>query len=169
MSRTRRLVRLALLVGTGLSLFLLEGLVPLPFLPPGAKLGISNIVTVLALYALPGLWDALSVLLLRVVLSSLLGAGPVMLLYSLGGGLLAFAAMALLRRAGRFSVLGVSAAGGFFHNAGQIAVASLVMESPRLWGYLPILGACGLGTGWLVGIAAQGTLHRLPGMQRGEA
>ena len=39
-----------------------EGLIPLPFLAPGAKLGLSNIITVLALYTLPNLRDAFLIL-----------------------------------------------------------------------------------------------------------
>ncbi|MDY3297361.1 Gx transporter family protein, partial [Selenomonas sp.] len=50
MNNTHRLTYLSLLTAISLSLFVLEGLLPVPFLAPGAKLGLANIVTVFALY-----------------------------------------------------------------------------------------------------------------------
>ncbi len=161
MSNTRHLIHMSLLIALSLSMFLLEGLIPLPFLAPGAKLGLSNVVTVFALYSMPGTWDALIILIVRIFLSSFFGGGPAILAYSLAGGLLSFGMMALLKRTDVFSITGVSAAGGFFHNIGQLMIASLVMGSPMLWGYLPILAPCGLFTGILIGMLAESTLKKI--------
>lgn len=161
MSQTRSLVYMALLVALSLSLFLLEGLIPLPFLAPGAKLGLSNLITVFALYSLPNVKDTLLILCTRIILSSFFGGGPTILLYSMAGGLLSFAAMVLLKRSHVFSILGVSAAGGFFHNVGQLLVASIVMESPMLWTYLPILAPCGIFTGLLIGMLSYWSLKKI--------
>lgn len=158
---TRHLLYLALLTALSLSLFLFEGLIPLPFLAPGAKLGLANLVTVVALYYFPRKRDALTILLLRTVLASLFGGGPTILAYSLSGGLLSFGIMALLKEIRLFSLPAVSAAGGFFHNAGQLTIASLAVENLGLWLYLPILGPLGLVTGGLIGLAAQSALKRL--------
>ena len=84
MQGTFRLVYLSLLLSLSLALFMFEGLIPLPFLAPGAKLGLSNIITVLAIYTLPNLRDAFLILVLRIVIGSLLGGGPTVLAYSLG-------------------------------------------------------------------------------------
>ena len=46
----RRLTTDAILVALSLTMFLIEGLIAMPILPPGAKLGLSNIVIVIALY-----------------------------------------------------------------------------------------------------------------------
>ena len=154
MRSTKKLVYLALLTGQSLVLFLLEGLIPLPFLAPGAKLGLANIITLIALYTLPRWQDAALVLFLRIVLASLFGGGPTILLYSLSGGLMSFAAMVLLQKSGRFSPLGISSAGGFCHHIGQLLAASLAIGSPQLFCYLPILGPCGLLTGSLLGWTA---------------
>ena len=161
MSYTYRIVYLSLLVALSLSLFLLEGLIPLPFLAPGAKLGLSNLITVVALYSLPHARDALLVLFARILLSSLFGGGPTILFYSLAGGLLSFGLMILLKRSNSFSMLGVSAAGGFFHNVGQLLIASLVLETPRLWNNLPILAPCGIFTGLLIGMVSAWTLKKI--------
>ena len=162
MTKTFKTVYLALLIAQSLALFLFEGLIPLPFLAPGAKLGLANLITLLALYTLPRWQDALLVILVRLILATMFGGGPTILLYSLRGGLLSFAAMLLLRRCRCFSLLGVSAAGGFAHNLGQLLIASLVIGNPSLMLYLPLLGPCGLLTGLLLGTCADLALKKLP-------
>ena len=105
MKGTFHLVYLSLLLSLSLTLFLFEGLIPMPFLAPGAKLGLANIVTVIALYTLP--WrDAMLILILRIAIGSLLGGGPTVMAYSLAGGLVSFGGMVALKRTGRFSVIG---------------------------------------------------------------
>ena len=165
MTGTFRIACLSLLIAQSLALFLLEGLLPLPFLPPGAKLVLANIVTLIALYALPSWRDALLLILVRTALASLFGGGPTVFLYSVSGGVLSLLVMALLKGSRRFSVLGVSAAGGFFHNVGQRLLAVFVMESSRLWLYLPVLGSCGVLTGCLMGTLAGWLLKKLPPMR----
>lgn len=162
MTKTFKTVYLALLVAQSLALFLFEGMLPLPFLAPGAKLGLANLITLLALYTLPRWQDALLVILVRIALATMFGGGPTILMYSLAGGLLSFAVMLMLRHSGRFSILGVSAAGGFAHNLGQLLIASLVIGNPDLLLYLPILGPCGILTGLLLGTCAGLVLKKLP-------
>ena len=161
MTKTFKTVYLALLVAQSLALFLFEGLIPLPFLAPGAKLGLANLITLIAIYTLPRWQDILLVIIVRIILATMFGGGPTILLYSLSGGLLSFAVMLLLRRCRCFSLLGVSAAGGFFHNLGQLLIASLVIGNPGLLLYLPLLGPCGLLTGLLLGICAKLALKKL--------
>ena len=162
MTRTFKTVYLALLIAQSLALFLFEGMIPLPFLAPGAKLGLANLITLIALYTLPRWQDALLVVLIRILLATMFGGGPTILMYSLSGGLLSFAVMMLLRHTRRFSILGVSAAGGFAHNLGQLLIASLVIGNPDLLLYLPILGPCGILTGLLLGTCAGLVLKKLP-------
>ena len=162
MTKTFKTVYLALLIAQSLALFLFEGMLPLPFLAPGAKLGLANLITLLALYTLPRWQDALLVILVRIALATMFGGGPTILMYSLAGGLLSFTVMLMLRRSGRFSILGVSAAGGFAHNLGQLLIASLVIGYPDLLLYLPILGPCGILTGLLLGTCAGLVLKKLP-------
>lgn len=162
MQGTFRLVYLSLLLSLSLALFMFEGLIPLPFLAPGAKLGLSNIITVLAIYTLPNLRDAFLILVLRIVIGSLLGGGPTVLAYSLAGGIVSFGGMAALKHSGKFSVIGVSLAGGFLHNLGQLFIAAWTVESMGIFSYLPILGLCGLVTGAMIGFLVSMTLPRLP-------
>lgn len=162
MKKTFRLVYLSLLIAQSLVLFLLEGLLPLPFLAPGAKLGLANLVTVAALYTLPSAYDVLLIVLVRTLLASLFGGGPTVFCYSIAGGLVSLSFMLLLKRCSLFSVIGISAAGGFFHNAGQLLAAMLIMQSMELAGYFPILGTCGTATGILIGFLANFLLRKLP-------
>ncbi len=161
MSNTNRMLKISLLTALSLSLFLLETLIPLPFLPPGAKLGFANLITVTALYLMPSAKDVFLILILRILLSSLFYGGPLILAYSLAGGLLSLIGMILLKKHSTFSILSVSAAGGFLHNLGQLTTAALLMESPLLRNYLPILGPCGILTGLLIGMVSTLTLKRL--------
>ena len=161
----RTYLHIALLTACSLVLFLLEGLIPFPFLAPGAKLGLANIVTVYALYQLPNLQSVLLLILLRTGLAACYGGGPTVFVYSLAGGLTSLALMALLQKTARFSILGISAAGGFAHHLGQLAIAALLAERLSFFHYLPILGPCGLITGLLIGLAAhkiQRLTHRPP-------
>ena len=160
MKGTFHLVYLSLLLSLSPPLFLFEGMIPMPFLAPGAKLGLANIITVIALYTLP--WrDAMLILILRIAIGSLLGGGPTVMAFSLAGGLVSFGGMLALKLTGRFSVIGVSMAGGFLHNLGQLAIAAWAVESTGVLYYFPILGICGMVTGAVIGLLAAGILPRL--------
>lgn len=137
-----------------------EMLVPVPVPIPGVKLGLANVVALVMLYYMDAK-SAFFISLVRVVLCGLLFAGFAGLLYSLSGALLSFAAMALLKKTGRFSMIGVSVAGGVFHNVGQITVAALAVENVRMAYYLPFLLVSGVVTGVLIGLVAQMALRYL--------
>ena len=94
---TRRLTRLALLTAIALTIFMVEAQIPVPIPIPGVKLGLANIVTVYAVFVL-GPWDALSILVVRVFLGAVFSGQMMTLFYSLGGGLLCWAVLVLLRR-----------------------------------------------------------------------
>ena len=158
---TRRLTTIAILTSMSLTMFLLESMIPVPFLPPGAKLGLSNVIIVVALYILPSALDALMILSIRIFLSSMFAGSPMVILFALSGGLLSFATMFLLKKCGAFSTIGISSAGGFVHNLGQLAIAVVLTNGIRLINYLPILGICGILTGIMIGIVADGIIQRL--------
>ncbi len=130
-----------------------EALIPFGFGIPGIKLGIANIVIVLALYMLPA-YQALLIQLARIVLVSFLFGNMAMMIYSLAGGILSFFVMLLLKKAKGFSITGVSIAGGVSHNIGQLAVAVLTVQNVRIAFYAPVLLIAGLLTGCLIGMLA---------------
>ena len=147
---SRRVARYALLVALAMVLSWLESLVPLSALAPGMKLGLTNLVVVFALYRM-SLRDAAAISLVRVVLVSMTFGNAYSFAYSLAGAVLSLAVMAVLKRTDRFSILGVSIAGGVCHNIGQILVAMAVLDTTRLAWYLPALLVSGTAAGAAVG------------------
>ena len=161
MSRTKKLCLSAILAAAALILFIVEAQFPSLTSIPGIKLGLSNIVTVFALYSLGPLL-ALGVLLTRVILGALVTGQVAALIYSLAGGLLAFALAALLRPripAGQLWVVSVLSA--LAHNAGQLFAAILVTATPAILAYAPLLVLSALFTGLFTGLCAQLVLKRL--------
>lgn len=152
---TKQLTLCAVLTALALALSYLENLFPLALaIPiPGVKLGLGNIVTVFALYALgPG--QALMILIARCLLGAMFAGNMNALLFSLLGGLAAMLTMIGLVRLRRFSVYGVSVGGAAAHNCGQMAAAVLTLGSAAPLYYLPVLLLVSLVTGTLTGLAA---------------
>lgn len=156
----KKIARLAVLIALALALSAIERLIPAPIAVPGIKLGLANLVTVLALYLL-GSREALTVSVLRVVLAGFLFGSFSSILYALSGALVSFGVMALLKRTGAFSVVGVSVAGGVFHNIAQILIAAAIVRTLELSYYLPILMLSGVVTGLFIGIVSNLMIRRL--------
>ncbi len=151
----RRLARDAVLTAVALTVFVVELQIPELVPIPGVKLGLANIVTLVTLFTL-GPWDALAVLMARILLGALFAGNVMALLYSLTGGLLAFAVMTLMRKIltnRQIWVASVFAA--MAHNVGQIGAAILVAGTPELLVYLPVLLVSGIVTGLFTGLAGQ--------------
>ena len=159
---TKQLTLCALLTAMALALSYLENLFPLSLaIPiPGVKLGLANIVTVFALYAL-GPRQSLMILAARCLLGAMFAGNMNALLFSLLGGFAAMLTMIGLVRLRRFSVYGVSVGGAAAHNCGQVAAAVLTLGSTAPLYYLPILLLVSLGTGTLTGLAASGLFQAL--------
>lgn len=152
---TKQLTLCAMLTAMALALSYLENFFPLSLaIPiPGIKLGLANIVTVFALYAL-GPVQALLILLSRCVLGAVFAGNMNALLFSLLGGVTAMLAMILLSRSRRLSIYGVSVGGAAAHNCGQVAAAILTLGNTAPLYYLPVLLGVSLFTGALTGLIA---------------
>ena len=160
MKKTKRLVLLAMLTAVAMILSYVESLLPSVGIP-GVKMGLANIAVIFALFRF-GWKEAAALSLVRVVLVSLLVGSVGAMLYSLAGAVLSLAVMALLRRIDRFSTVGISVAGGVAHNAGQILMAMLILQTKQLLGYLPVLAVSGIAGGVLTGLAAALLIRRIP-------
>ncbi len=153
---TLRVSYVGMLVALGLVLQIVESALP-PLLPvPGAKLGLANLATLIALLML-GPAEAFEVTVIRCLLGGLLRGSVVGLLMSLGGGIAATAVMSLLyAMPGRlFSVNGISIAGAVTHNATQLGVAMVLVHFSGLINYLPWLLLIAIPTGLFIGITAR--------------
>ena len=160
MKKTKRLVLLAMLTAVAMILSYVESLLPSVGIP-GVKMGLANIAVIFALFRF-GWKEAAALSLVRVVLVSLLFGSVGAMLYSLAGAVLSLAVMALLCRIDRFSTVGISVAGGAAHNAGQILMAMLILQTKQLLGYLPVLAVSGIAGGVLTGLAAALLIRRIP-------
>lgn len=160
MNKTKRLVLLAMLTAVAMILSYVESLLPSVGIP-GVKMGLANIAVIFALFRF-GWKEAAALSLVRVVLVSLLFGSVGAMLYSLAGAVLSLAVMALLRRIDRFSTVGISVAGGVAHNAGQILMAMLILQTKQLLSYLPVLAVSGIAGGVLTGLAAALLIRRIP-------
>lgn len=152
---------MAMLLGLSLSIFAVESQLP-PLAPiPGIKLGLANIITLAALYTL-GRREAFVILILRIVLSSVFAGNLVGFIYSVCGGILSFAvmsAMMIFIKENNMWVTSVMGAVG--HNIGQIAAAVIIMRTPQIAWYLPVLLISAVITGVFTGVLAQIALKRL--------
>lgn len=160
-SAGRRAALYGLLTATALVCGYLELLVPLPTTVPGIKLGLGNVVVLIALSRL-GAKPALWLMLAKVLASTLLFANMQMLAFSLAGGLLSWAVMALAVRSGWFSTIASSVLGGAAHNAGQLIAVAALLSPQVAFVNAPILAAAGVLCGGAVGVAAQLILKSLP-------
>jgi heptaprenyl diphosphate synthase len=128
---------------------------------PGIKMGLANIIIVFLLYRRgPLLAGAVS--LVRILLVALLFGNTMSLMYSLAGGVLSFIVMILLRRLKFLSTVGVSVAGGVFHNVGQILAAMVLLDTSQLAYYLVVLIITGTVSGIFIGLCGATLVKRVP-------
>ena len=166
-TKNRKLALYGLLTALALILSYVEAQLPAFFAVPGMKLGLTNIVVLLALYCM-GAESALSVNFVRIVLVSILFGNGVSFWYSLAGGLLSGVVMIALKKCGRLSLLAVSTAGGIAHNVGQILAAVVLLRTAALGWYLLVLWFTGLVSGVVIGMLSGGLCRRLePALRQG--
>jgi heptaprenyl diphosphate synthase len=156
-----KLTMTALLAAVALIIFVVEAQIPALVPVPGVKLGLANVVTLFAMFALGPVY-AFGVLVVRVIIGGIFTGQVVALLYSATGGLLAYLVSLIARRiVSENQMWVVSIIGAIFHNIGQITVAILIMETPDLIVYLPVLLVSGIITGAFTGMCAQFLFKRL--------
>ena len=137
-----------------------ETLIPFQIGIPGVKLGLANLIIVIALYKM-NLKETYLLSVTRIILSGFIFGNLFSIIYSLSGGLLSLSVMAFLKKQGGFSVMGISIAGGVMHNVGQLLVAMVIVETFSIIYYIPVLLIAGVITGLVIGIAANEMLKRL--------
>ena len=161
-----RITRLALLTAIALTIFLAEAQIPALTAVPGVKLGLANIVTVYAMFALgPG--DALLVLSARVFLGAVFSGQPMTLIYSAAGGFLSWCVLCLLRKLlTEKQIWLASPVAAIFHNLGQLLAAAAVLRSWSVLAWLPYLVIAAVLAGLFTGVAAQALIKRLDQIQQ---
>jgi heptaprenyl diphosphate synthase len=161
--KARGVALLGVLLAFILIVGLVERMIPLDFIVPGVRLGFSNIVILLALYIFRTRY-ALCLVVMKCVLLSALTGGVSSFMYSICGSMLSFAAMNLMvKKLGeKVGPVGVSVVGAICHIVGQLAVASLILESASVFTLLPPLMLISGASGVLVGVVVKAALRHLP-------
>ncbi len=153
--KTKQLTFIAVLITFALILSYIETFIPVIAIP-GAKLGLANVATLMALY-LFDFKSAFFVVFLRTSLAAFMFTNLTTLIYSLSGGLVSLLVMYLLLRIWKnhFSIIGISIAGAVFHNLAQVAVAVFVLGTTGVLSLIPYLIAIAILTGTAIGISAK--------------
>ena len=137
-----------------------ESLFPIFLGVPGIKLGLANLLILVILYRW-GMKEAYLLSVVRVVLSGFIFGNLFSILYSLSGALLSLTVMCLLKKSEKFTVIGISMAGGVFHNIGQLLMAGIALQSFSIFYYFPVLLISGMLTGIMIGILVRELLKRI--------
>lgn len=148
---SKKIAILALLAAFAMILSFVEALIPNIVPIPGFKLGLANFAVLLTLY-LFGLGQAVLVDVVRILLTTFLFGSVMSLPYSLSAGIISILIQFCLIKTDKLSVIGVSAVGGVSHNIIQVVVGMIVLNSPYLVMYMPILGIVGLFSGIVIGL-----------------
>lgn len=161
-TRIKRLTFLGLSATVALLLSYVEFLLPPLFVAvPGIKLGLPNIIIIFLLYRL-GVRSAVTVSMIRLLISSILFGSAMTFAYSLAGAILSLVVMGILKKTDLFSMPVVSIAGGVSHNLGQILVAMLLLNTPQIVYYMLVLTITGTISGCLIGLCGSLMVKRIP-------
>lgn len=159
----QKLAYITMLAAQALVISIMERWIPSPLIfAPGAKLGLGNLITILAIFTLPPK-DNIKVISLRLLVSTLLSGTFSTFLYGLSGTVLSYLVMVSAKQLGpkRVSILGISTLGGICHNIGQLLVFAIIAQSLAALNYLPILAFSGIISGLLVGLAGNFLLKKI--------
>jgi heptaprenyl diphosphate synthase len=158
--RIRRLALAGMLTAVMFIIGYVESMLPAFFAVPGIKPGFANIPVMTAIFLLD--WKlAAGMSFVRILLSGFTFTGMFACIYSLAGAALSITVMVLLKKTGKFSVTGISMAGGVMHNLGQILVACIAVGKAVLY-YFPVLVIAGIAAGAVTGIVTGVVIKILP-------
>ena len=154
MAKTKKLCFMAVLTAIALTIFMIENQLPSPVPIPGIKLGLANIITLTAM-AILGRKEAGAILAARIIMGAIFAGSPSAFIYSAAGGILAYIVMCVTIGLFKENQLWiVSALAAIAHNAGQLGACALIVKTPGIFAYAPILAASGVITGVFTGFAA---------------
>lgn len=158
--KTKRIALLGLLTAIALTIFMIEAQIPAVIPIPGVKLGLSNIVTVFAVFTL-GPWDGVAVLVCRIFLGAVFAGNFSTILYSAAGGFLSILVTMGLRKVLKENqIWAAGCLGAIAHSVGQMIAAIAITRTPGLLVYLPVLVIISIFTGLFTGFCAQLLIKR---------
>lgn len=158
--KVKKLTTMALLAAIALTIFVVEAQIPALVPVPGIKLGLSNIVTVFAVFTL-GSWEAAAILFVRIFLGAVFAGNFSTIAYSVAGGACTILITIALRRILDKKQLWIAGClGAVAHSIGQMAMAVAITGTPSIILYLPVMIVCSIVTGLFTGLCAQVLVNR---------
>lgn len=151
MDKTKKIATYGVMAALAMILSYVEMQLPAFVAIPGVKMGLTNIVVIVALYKI-GNKSAIFINIVRIIAVSLLFGTLMSFAFSFAGGMLSTLVMILLKKTDKFSTVGVSVAGGITHNIGQILAAMLLLNTKAIIWYLPVLWLSGIISGLIIGL-----------------
>lgn len=161
---TKKVSIIGLFTAMALLLSCIENMLPFRTGIPGIKLGIANLIIVIAFYFLPS-GEVLSISLLRVFFLSVFSGSPFTAVFSFTGAIASFFAMYISYRRNSFSPVGISILGGVTHNLAQLLISALLLNTPAFLWYSPVLLISGIITGLINGLITIKIIHTVKGMK----
>lgn len=157
-----RMTQITMLIAISILFHMIEASIPIPVPIPGFKLGLANIVGMIALY----MFDykvMIQVNLIRVILASLLRGllFSTAFMLSFSGIIVSIIAVLIFKRFTKMSIYGISVAGSVFHSVGQVIAISFIYQQMLMQTLLPILILLGVLTGICVAYIAKQVLIRI--------
>lgn len=160
-NNTYKIALFGVLSAVALTLSYLEGLIPtVAFMPPGAKMGFSNIATMFAASSM-GLVSALAITFIKALFAGIT-RGVTAFFMSLCGGILSTVTMYLLFKLSKktgYMAIGIICA--LVHNFGQLIVAIITAGNLSVLGYAPVLLISGTATGAVTGTVLRAVMPAL--------
>ena len=160
--KAKKITVLAVLTALSLLAFLIENLFP-PFFVPGARLGVANVFSLIALVAFSPV-DAIIIVVCRTILGAIFQGNVSALLYSFTGGVASILACATLVKFlyPKVSVVAISVFSAVCHNVVQVLIYWATTGTSITLSYLPYLVALAIPSGILIGVAVVIIIKTLP-------
>jgi heptaprenyl diphosphate synthase len=161
-SMAKKIATLAILTALSLIVFLIENLFP-PLIIPGAKMGLANIFSLIALIMYSPV-EAFIVVAVRTLLGAVFAGNLSAILYSFSGGVVAMAISSLLLYTvyPKISLMSISVFAAIAHNITQNIVFIFLNNSPLMVYYMPYLALIGILSGCIVGGVVMLIFKRVP-------
>ena len=154
MNKSKKVAYYGVFASLAILMGYVETIIQIPLPVPGIKLGLSNVIVLLAMYSM-GNKEAFGISIVRVFVSAMLFKGFLSFWYSFVGALLSCFVMILAKKTHKLSGYGVSVLGGISHNIGQILVAYIILGRSVVLYLAPILIISGIITGFGIGVVVE--------------
>ncbi len=151
-NKTKKITTMGLLFALAMVLSFVENtIVPFFGLPPGVKLGLSNIVVMYCMVYMGG-GSAMQLALLKGFFGFLTRGATGGFLATMGGVFSVIIMFVMQKTLGdKINYYTLSVFGSLFHNIGQLTGVSLIFGSAFAMGYFPILGVSAVAMGLVTG------------------